>query len=81
MHVWRDIGRESSVGLYLVAWVIALLVTHLVSNIRTRGNRVPLLGYQVSLSSPKRAYKEVLHDTHPSALCVGCGRVFDEIPP
>ncbi len=27
MHVWRDIGPELSVGLYLVAWVVTLLVT------------------------------------------------------
>jgi hypothetical protein len=31
MHVWRDIGPELSVGLYLIAWVVTLLVTHLVS--------------------------------------------------
>ena len=31
MHVGRDIGLELSVGLYLIAWVVTLLVTHLVS--------------------------------------------------
>ena len=31
MHIWRDIGPELSVGLYLVAWVATLLVTHFLS--------------------------------------------------
>jgi hypothetical protein len=31
MHVWRDIGPELSVGLYLVAWVVILLLSHLLS--------------------------------------------------
>ena len=31
MHIWRDIGPELSVALYLGAWVATLLVTHLLS--------------------------------------------------
>jgi hypothetical protein len=34
MHIWRDIGPELSVGLYLVAWVATLLVTHYLSRVR-----------------------------------------------
>ena len=31
MHIWRDIGPELSVALYLVAWVVTLFVTHFLS--------------------------------------------------
>jgi hypothetical protein len=31
MHIWREIGPELLLGLYLVAWGVMLLVTHLLS--------------------------------------------------
>ena len=31
MHIWRDIWPELSVGLYVVAWVVLLLVTQVLS--------------------------------------------------
>ena len=31
MHIWRDIGPELSVGLYLLACIGTLLVTHFLS--------------------------------------------------
>lgn len=31
MHIWRDIGPELSLGLYVIAWGVMLLLTHLLS--------------------------------------------------
>jgi hypothetical protein len=31
MQTWRDIGPELSLGFYLVAWIVALVLTHVQS--------------------------------------------------
>lgn len=31
MHIWRDIGPELSLGFYVIAWGVMLLLTHLLS--------------------------------------------------
>jgi hypothetical protein len=31
MRIWRDIGPELSLVLYLTAWVVALFMTHMLS--------------------------------------------------
>jgi hypothetical protein len=31
MHIWRDIGPELSLLLYLTAWVVVLFLTHMLS--------------------------------------------------
>lgn len=31
MRIWRDIGPELSLGFYVMAWVVALLLAHVLS--------------------------------------------------
>lgn len=31
MHIWRDIGPELSLGMYLIGWVIMLLLTYMLT--------------------------------------------------
>jgi hypothetical protein len=31
MRIWRDIGPELSLGMYVMAWVIALLFAYMLS--------------------------------------------------
>jgi len=32
MHLWRDGNSELALSVYLIAWIVALFVTHMLAN-------------------------------------------------